>query len=86
MKLTFLYSKRADIFFKKHPEIKENFITRISAFAKGENADIKVIVGSNNPRIFRIRLGKYCVIFFINENGDLTIINVVDVNSRGDIY
>lgn len=37
------------------------------------------------PNAYRMHIGKYHAIFKI-ENDEIKIINVIDINSRGDIY
>ncbi len=47
--------------------------------------DIKIIQGSNQS-LFRLRIGKYRVLYeYINNNGE-EIIMIKDIGSRGDIY
>ncbi|NLC04127.1 MAG: type II toxin-antitoxin system RelE/ParE family toxin [Tissierellia bacterium] len=45
--------------------------------------DIKRLVGSKVPPLFRIRVGKYRAIYFYSNNNCL---NVVKIDTRGDIY
>lgn len=47
--------------------------------------DIKQMQGFNPP-LYRLRIGKYRVLYeYININGEQTLI-VKDIGSRGDIY
>lgn len=47
--------------------------------------DIKPMSGYKDGR-YRLRVGKYRVIYkYINES-DIEILNVMDIGSRGDIY
>ena len=85
MKIEFIYAKRADKFFDKHINIKEEFEKKLINYFKGNrNVDIKSLQGLNTP-IYRMCLGTYRIIF-IRKNGDIIIIYTVDVGNRGDIY
>lgn len=45
--------------------------------------DIKKLVGNSVPPLFRIRIGKYRVIYFYSNNDCL---NIIKIDTRGDIY
>ena len=78
MKIEFIYSKKADKFFYKHINIKEEFEKKLINYFKGNrNVDIKSLQGLN--------IGTYRIIF-TRKNGDIIIIHTVDVGNRGDIY
>ena len=85
MKIEFIYSKKADNFFYKHINIKEEFEKNLISYFKGNrNVDIKSLQGLNIP-IYRMRLGTYRIIF-TRKNGEIIIIYTVDAGNRGDIY
>lgn len=44
--------------------------------------DVKPLVGRGDE--YRLRVGKYRVLYTVNE--DTVLIYVVDINSRGDVY
>ncbi len=46
------------------------------------NGDIKKLKSNHIPPIFRVRIGKYRLLFEMTEH----TINVIDIDSRGDIY
>ena len=85
MKIEFIYSKKADKFFYKHINIKEEFEKKLISYFKGNmNVDIKSLQGINIP-IYRMCLGAYRIIF-TRKNGDIIIIYTVDAENRGEIY
>lgn len=61
-------------FFKNFTELSQDFYN---------NFDIDYYESFQNA--YRMRIGKYQAIFKI-ENDEIKIINVIDINSRGDIY
>ena len=63
MKIEFTYSKRADKFFDKHTNLKEEFEKNLISYFKGnKNIDIKSLQGLNIP-IYRMHLRTYRIIF-----------------------
>lgn len=48
------------------------------------NGDILPLQGRDNE--FRLRIGKFRIIFEYIQNGEEKILYIVDVGSRGDIY
>lgn len=46
--------------------------------------DIKPLIGVSGK--FRLRVGKYRVIYSYGEDGGIIILYVEDIGSRGDIY
>lgn len=46
--------------------------------------DIKPLVGETGK--YRLRVGKYRVIYSYGEDGGIVILYVEDIGSRGDIY
>lgn len=47
------------------------------------NGDIKPILGKNTPKLYRLRLSKYRIIFSYMEQ---TTVHILMVDSRGDAY
>lgn len=47
--------------------------------------DIKVMQGYNDGRQ-RLRVGKYRVIYKYDVDGNIEIVYIIDIGSRGDIY
>lgn len=46
------------------------------------NGDIKKLSGNNMPPIFRLRVSKYRILFYMNT----TEIKILKIDSRGDVY
>ena len=76
-----VYSKDA----KKTLDSYENKTAKriLDAIDKIPLGDIKKLVGNNVPPLFRIRIGKYRVIYFYSNNDCL---NIIKIDTRGDIY
>ena len=76
-----VYSKDA----KKTLDSYENKTAKriLDAIDKIPLGDIKKLVGNNVPHLFRIRIGKYRVIYFYSNNDCL---NIIKIDTRGDIY
>lgn len=47
--------------------------------------DIKLLQGYTDGRM-RLRIGKYRIIFRYDTEGNVDILFIMDINSRGDIY
>ena len=47
--------------------------------------DIKVMQGSQDDR-YRLRVGKYRIIYKYTLENKLEILHIIDIGSRGDIY
>lgn len=47
--------------------------------------DIKLLQGFTDGRR-RLRVGKYRIVYNDRSNGEIEIIYIIDVDSRGDIY
>lgn len=47
--------------------------------------DIKLLQGYTDGRM-RLRIGKYRIIFRYGTEGNVDILFIMDINSRGDIY
>jgi len=83
-----LYSKKAEKFMKKNKEYGIRFFKNFTELSQDfynnfNNFDIDYYESFQNA--YRMRIGKYRAIFKI-ENDEIKIINVIDINSRGDIY
>jgi len=72
------YSNKANKFFEKHSVVKDKFISNLDLWLSGVSVDIKKLKGMNN--IYRMRINKYRVIYMVSNNGDITIIDVIDDN------
>ena len=47
--------------------------------------DIKPLQGFSDGRR-RLRVGKYRIVYYCLQNGEIEILYIIDVDSRGDIY
>ena len=47
--------------------------------------DIKTMQGYSDGRL-RLRIGKYGIIFRYTSDGQIEILHIMDIDSRGDIY
>jgi mRNA interferase RelE/StbE len=47
--------------------------------------DIKVMQGYKDGRM-RLRVGKYRIIYRYDSNGEIEVLLIIDIGSRGDIY
>ena len=45
--------------------------------------DIKVIIGQNSPKMYRLRVSKYRIIFYYPDKESIYILKI---DSRGDVY
>lgn len=72
-----IYSKDAIKFLRKQTRQTQNRI--ISAIEKIPNGDIRKLKGRNG---YRLRVGTFRILF--DEKG--TIINIIDIDNRGQIY
>mgnify|MGYP001604521768 FL=1 len=59
--------------------IKERVWNALQKLPEGQYIKLK---GNHTPPIYRIRVGKYRILFEMTEH----IIRIIDVDSRGDIY
>lgn len=86
MKLLFKYKKIAEKFLSKHKGLKEKFQENIILAYKGyKNIDISVVEGQK-IKTYRMRISSYRIIFRLEEDGTLTVVDVIDAGNRGDIY
>lgn len=86
MKLLFKYKKIAEKFLSKHKGLKEKFQENIVLAYKGyKNIDISLVQGQST-KTYRMRISSYRIIFRIEEDNTLTVVDVIDAGNRGDIY
>lgn len=78
MKISF--SKTFEKSFAKYDHILQKRI--YDAIIKLPEGDIKKLVGEDMPPIFRLRVSKYRILFYMNEFE----IKILKVDSRGDVY
>ena len=72
-----IYSKNAIKFLKKQTKQTQGRI--LSAIEKIPSGDIRKLKGRNG---YRLRVGTFRILF--DENG--IIINIIDIDNRGQIY
>lgn len=86
MKLIFKYKKIAEKFLNKHKGLKDKFQENIKlAYAGYKNIDISIVEGQK-IKTYRMRITSYRIIFRVEEDNTLTVIDVIDAGNRGDIY
>ena len=74
------YSKTFEKKFSKYDrKLQEKIFSVIQNLPDG---DVKRLVGNEIPPIYRIRVSKYRILFYMNEEE----IQILKVDSRGDIY
>ena len=78
MKISF--SKTFEKEFKKYDKKLQKRI--FEAIKKLPNGDIKKLTSNEEPPIYRLRIGKFRILFFMNENE----IKILKIDSRGQIY
>ncbi|MCX6076625.1 MAG: type II toxin-antitoxin system RelE/ParE family toxin [Campylobacterales bacterium] len=66
-------------FIKYERKLQEKIFT---AIVNLPNGDIKRLIGNEIPPIYRMRVSKYRILFYMNEEE----IQVLKVDSRGDVY
>ena len=82
------YEKDADKFFEKHEKLRERYKALTEEFFTGEHpekVDVKPIEGKQGE-YYRMRLGKWRVIFSYDEEKMIIIVDTIMAGSRGDIY
>lgn len=57
----------------------KRLVEAINAIPKG---DIKRLQGEKNPPLYRLRVGKYRIIYSIEDDG----IVIAKIDTRGDVY
>jgi mRNA interferase RelE/StbE len=78
--MNFSYSKTFEKKFAKYDRKLQEKIFK--AIQNLPNGDIKKLVGNEIPPIYRLRISKYRILFYMLENE----IKILKVDSRGDIY
>jgi mRNA interferase RelE/StbE len=66
-------------FYKYDKKLQEKIFNAIQNLPNG---DVKRLIGNDMPRVYRIRISKYRILFNMNEEK----IRILKVDSRGDIY
>ena len=74
------YHKRAEKFILSQG--KHTALRLYNAIEKIPAGDIKRLQGKKNPPLYRLRVGDYRVIFYVDD----VDIEILEVNNRGDIY
>ena len=74
------YSKTFEKKFSKYD--KKLQLKLFDAIQDLPNGDVKKLIGNDVPPIYRIRISKYRVLFYMNKNE----IKILKVDSRGDVY
>ena len=76
-----LYSKTSFNYLKRQSkEIQTKIFESIEKLP--EEGDIKKMKGKKIKNLYRLRVGKFRIIFTLDKE----IIRVIDINTRGDIY
>lgn len=79
--MTFSFSKQAIKYLKSlQPRLTKRIISAIEELP--DLGDVKSLKGKKTPPLYRLRLGKYRVIF--QRIGDE--IRVIKIDTRGDVY
>ena len=81
------YSKDALKFLSKTPK---SYVKNIRSAIQGltqipPKGDIKPLQGYDDVR-YRLRYGKYRIIYRYDVDGSIKIVYIIDIGSRGDIY
>jgi len=88
MKVRVRYDKDAEKFFKKHEDVRKRYKNLVEELFTGEHpekVDVKPIEGKQGE-YYRMRLGKWRVIFTYDEENMTILVNAIYAGSRGDIY
>ncbi len=79
--MTFSLSKQALKYLKAlQPRLTKRIISAIEDLP--DFGDVKILKGKKTPLLYRLRIGKYQVVFHINEDE----IQIIKIDTRGDIY
>jgi len=74
------YSKTFEKKFSRYDrKLQEKIFYAIQNLPDG---DVKRLTGNDIPPIYRIRISKYRVLFYMDENE----IQILKIDSRGDVY
>jgi len=74
------YSKTFEKKFSKYDRKLQKKI--FNAIQNLPNGDVKRLIGNDIPPIYRIRISKYRILFYMNKEE----IQILKIDSRGDIY
>lgn len=82
-----IYSKQSVKFIKS---LDKTTRLRIKTGIEGltqipPQGDIKMLQGFSDERM-RLRIGKYRIVYKYTKEGLMSILNILDIGSRGDIY
>ncbi|MBL7014547.1 MAG: type II toxin-antitoxin system RelE/ParE family toxin [Candidatus Marinimicrobia bacterium] len=78
--MIYLLSKQAKKYLKSlQPRITGKLIEAIEKLPEGK---VKPIKGKKTPPLFRLRVGKYRIIFLKSDHQ----IRIVKIDTRGDVY
>jgi len=75
-----LYSKTFEKKFSKYNKKLQEKI--FNAIQNLPNGDVKRLTGNDIPPIYRLRVSKYRILFYMNEEE----IKILKIDSRGDVY
>ncbi len=75
--VNFIYAKK----FDKYTPATQKQIHR--AILKIPMGDIKALIGKSSPQMYRLRVSKYCIIFYYPNKENTCILKI---DSRGDVY
>lgn len=65
----------------------ERIVQKVSVFAhSGDPLSHSKLLASSTPRRYRYRVGDYRVVFSVDEHGVLTVLTILRVQHRKDIY
>ncbi len=79
--MTFSLSKQVLKYLKAlQPRLTKRIISAIEDLPV--LGDVKSLKGKNIPPLYRLRIGKYRVIFLMSEDE----IRIIKIDSRGDVY
>ena len=65
-------------FIKYDKKLQKRIFEAIKKLPKG---DVKKLTSNEEPPIFRLRIGKFRILFYMNEK-----IKILKIDSRGQIY
>ena len=82
-----IFSKSAQKNLEKYDRItKQRIKEGIENLLKTPpEGDIKAMQGYSDGR-YRLRIGKYRIVYRFDKNGNITILFIISIDSRGSIY
>lgn len=81
------YTKRALKALRQiDPQIRTRIVDKINAYASDPKALANNVAPLKQRPGYRLRVGQYRVVFAIGDSGDVTILTVLDVGHRKEIY